>query len=93
VDWSDEESLHNFVDQFNFHCDIKSFGFFGALFILGLVLGCVTLTRMGDIYGRKPLFMLGLGIQVIIIYWILFSHSNTVLFFLTLLMGWATSAR
>jgi MFS family permease len=62
VDYKDEESLHNFVDQFNFHCDIKSFGINGAMFILGLVVGCSSLTRMGDVYGRKPLFMLGLGL-------------------------------
>ena len=35
-------------------------GLIGASFLLGIVIGCSTLTRMGDIVGRKPIYMLGL---------------------------------
>jgi MFS family permease len=37
-------------------------GLFGSFFLLGIVLGSVTITRIGDIYGRRPGFIIGLAI-------------------------------
>lgn len=41
-------------------------GLFGSFFLLGVVIGCITLTRLGDIVGRKPIFMLGMVMQICI---------------------------
>lgn len=27
----------------------------GAVFLLGVVTGCITITRMGDVLGRRPM--------------------------------------
>jgi MFS family permease len=35
-------------------------GLFGSFFLAGIVLGSVTVTRIGDVYGRREGFMFGL---------------------------------
>jgi MFS family permease len=35
-------------------------GLIGAAFLVGIVIGSLTLTRLGDVHGRHPIFMLGL---------------------------------
>ena len=37
-------------------------GLFGSCFLVGIVLGSLTVTRVGDIKGRRQGFMLGLVI-------------------------------
>ena len=32
----------------------------GFSFLVGIILGCLTISRLGDTYGRKPIYMLGL---------------------------------
>jgi MFS family permease len=39
-------------------------GLIGALFLVGIVIGCSTLTRLGDVYGRKPIYMLGICLHI-----------------------------
>jgi len=39
-------------------------GLMGAAFLLGIFAGCRTLTRMGDVKGRKPIFLFLLGLSV-----------------------------
>ena len=34
-------------------------GLIGSAFLFGIVIGCSTLTRLGDVYGRKPIYILG----------------------------------
>ena len=61
VDWSDPQSLWNLIAQFNFYCTPKyQIGLMGVSFLVGIVVGCLTIARLGDIYGRKPIFKLGL---------------------------------
>ena len=43
-------------------------GLFGSFFIIGIVIGCVTLTRLGDTLGRKPVFIMGMIIQTVSIF-------------------------
>ena len=61
VDWSNPLSIHNIIEQYDLYCAPKVYiGAIGFVFLLGIVIGCLTLTRFGDIYGRKPVYMLGL---------------------------------
>ena len=57
VDWSAPDSLYNLVAQTNFYCAPKwELGLIGFCFLFGIVIGCVTVTRMGDTKGRKPVY-------------------------------------
>ena len=61
VNWKSPESIPNFIDQVDFYCSPEyMIGLVGASFVCGIVVGSVTLTRLGDIYGRKPTYMGGL---------------------------------
>ena len=61
----------------------------GMAFVMGIVVGCVTITRMGDIWGRKYIFMAGLLLNVALTTVIVFSDVpwlDTTMFFF---MGYA----
>jgi len=56
-------------------------GLIGAFFLIGIVIGCSTLTRMGDVVGRKPIYMLGL-----------FMHITFIIIFLNVTNKWIAYA-
>jgi hypothetical protein len=59
--WEDRETVYNLVLQLDLKCESEMIlGLFGSLFLAGIVLGSVTLTRIGDTYGRKHAFGFGL---------------------------------
>jgi len=61
IDWHSKESLHNLIETFKFYCEPSAMiGLIGAAFLMGVVIGSLTLTRLGDVHGRRPIFMLGL---------------------------------
>jgi len=68
-------------------------GLIGAAFLLGVVVGCSTLARLGDIVGRKPIYMLGLGMHIAITCGILWSTSQLITFTLLFLFGMSLTAR
>ena len=57
-------------------------GLVGAFFLLGIVVGCSTLTRLGDVYGRKPIYILGLLMHLCFMFGILISRDPYVDYFL-----------
>ena len=65
----------------------------GAMFVTGMVTGCVTLTRMADIYGRKPIFMFGIAMQVFMVYFILSAQAELFTYLLVYLIGFSQSAK
>jgi len=34
---------------------------------MGIVVGCLTLTKLGDFYGRRPLYLVGLAMNFVIV--------------------------
>jgi MFS family permease len=53
------------VTQLNFYCESgMMLSLIGVAFTLGVVIGCVTLARLADIYGRKPIFILGMLLEI-----------------------------
>lgn len=61
VDFDNYESLHNLIEQLDFYCASDfAIGAFGVCFLLGIVIGCFTLARAGDVVGRRPIFILGM---------------------------------
>ena len=66
IDWADPQSINNLIAQFNFYCQPKwKIGMMGFSFLAGIVLGCLTIARLGDVYGRKPIYMLGLFMHLV----------------------------
>ena len=68
-------------------------GLFGAMFLVGIVVGCLTLTRMGDVYGRKPLYLLGLNMQIFFIISIMITTNYYVAYVLLFIFGMSVTAR
>ena len=68
-------------------------GLLGSFFLVGMALGCCTLARAGDIYGRKIVF--SISIMTLIITSLLFLFSKNVYFdyMLLLIIGWAVTGK
>lgn len=82
------------IEQLNFHCEPDyKIGLFGACFLLGMVVGCVTLARMGDLYGRKKVFLFGMGCQILATCGLLVSKSVAIDYLLLLVLGWAVTGK
>ena len=65
IDWSDPQSMINLIGQNDFYCEPKwKIGMMGFSFLLGIVIGCLTVARLGDVYGRKPIYKLGLYLHL-----------------------------
>jgi len=65
----------------------------GACFLSGIVVGCTTLTRLGDVVGRKPIYMLGVVMHICAMLGILSAKSSTFAFFLIFTFGMSVTAR
>ena len=60
VDWEDDSSLYNWIEQFELQCAPKNeFGMFGSLFFAGVVVSSLIMPRLSDNYGRKKLSLFG----------------------------------
>lgn len=68
-------------------------GLFGSCFLLGMVIGCLTLARMGDLYGRKKVFLFGMACQLIATCGLLVSTSEVANYLLLLVLGWAVTGK
>ena len=68
-------------------------GLIGALFLLGIVVGCSTLTRLGDVYGRKPIYLLGLVMHIFFMIGIIWSTNKFISYFLLFIFGMSVTAR
>lgn len=97
VDWSDPQSFNNLISQFNFYCEAKwKIGMMGFMFLVGIVLGCATIARLGDIYGRKPIYIIGLYMHLAFSVLIcLFSGDNSIILLYAMLIffGMSLTAR
>ena len=94
VDWNDDESIHNLIEQLDFFCvpDIM-IGLIGAIFLVGIVVGCSTLTRLGDVYGRRPIYLLGLALHLFFIIGMLTAKSPFFAYFLLFVFGLSVTSK
>ena len=61
-------------------------GYIGSAFFVGTFVGSFVLPRLADIYGRKPIFMLGLCFYLITIA-ILYFSTNLYILYAALVLG------
>jgi MFS family permease len=65
----------------------------GAVFLVGIVVGCSFVTKLGDVYGRKPVYLFGLILNFVLVGFLLIL-TNLVLVYLCLFMlGISITAR
>jgi MFS family permease len=65
----------------------------GSTFLIGIVIGCSFVTKMGDTYGRRPIYALGLFINFAIVIVVIFSKIFYVSFVCLFLLGVSITAR
>lgn len=68
-------------------------GLIGACFLCGIVVGCMTLTRMGDVVGRKPIYMLGVVMHIVVMIGLIVSYNAYLDFLLVFTFGMSVTAR
>jgi MFS family permease len=86
--------MHNWVQQMNLYCISEAaFGFMGSSFIGGCFAGSFMLPRAADIVGRKPMFMLGLVIFMVVVLCSLVCTSLNFAYFLLFLGGISETGR
>lgn len=71
----------------------EQFGLFGSVFFLGLVIGSLTLPKLSDVKGRKPIALFGNVLHVIAAMIILFSTSQKLTLWMLFFVGFATAGR
>ena len=68
-------------------------GLFGSSFLFGIVVGCSTLTRLGDKHGRRPIYILGISMHLCFMFGILIVEKDIICFLLTFIFGMSLTAR
>lgn len=68
-------------------------GGIGFVFLLGIVIGCSTITKLGDYYGRRPIYLLGQIMNLLIIICLIFSTSVYIDYFLLFMLGLSVTGR
>ena len=68
-------------------------GLIGACFLFGIVIGCMTLTRMGDVVGRKPIYMIGVMMHIGCMCGLIVSVNAILDFLLVFIFGMSVTAR
>ena len=89
-----EGYLNNWVEQVNLYCiDEGEYGLIGSMFFVGTFIGSFILPRASDIYGRKPLFLIGLVIFFGVITAAYFVTNLYVLYFIIFMGGISETGR
>jgi len=87
IDWTDEGSLHNWVEKLDLYCTSTiAISFIGSSFFVGAFVGSFILPRASDVVGRRPMFLVGLVLYVAVVIGLLF-NTNLYLTYVLLFFG------
>ena len=88
IDRSAADTIVNFVTELDLVCQSK-FGLcvFGSLYFIGYVVGALTFLRLGDIVGRRPVFIVGTTAFCFVSVGIYFATNLYLMYLLTFMMG------
>lgn len=79
VNFTDELSLKNWIEDLSLQCSRQGFtgpiALLGSLQFVGWAISAVITPRLADIYGRKIIFLVSMGIQLFAIILILISRN------------------
>lgn len=94
INWNSRESIHNLIVQYNFECAPKwQLGLIGAVFLVGIVVGCSTVTKLGDYYGRRPVYLAGLFLNFLLVGVLMMLKSVFGAYFCLFFLGISITAR
>ncbi len=65
----------------------------GAIFLLGICVGCLFITKLADIHGRKPIYLLGLILNFVLITILIFVNSVIPIFVCLFFLGISITCR
>ena len=68
-------------------------GLIGACFLLGIAIGCCSIARMGDIYGRKKMFLFPMILMLFCYFLLLFTKNAPLCYILMVIIGFACSGK
>ena len=89
-----EGYLQNWAEQLDIYClDKFKSGLLGAMFFVGTFTGSFVLPRASDIYGRKPLTLLGLVIYFSVVTSAFFVKNVYLMYFLIFMGGISETGR
>lgn len=88
------DTLDNWVEQIGLYCT-ESFemSLIGSMFFVGTFTGSFILPRAADIFGRKPLFLIGLSLYICVAIALYFVANLYLLYFLLFLGGISETGR
>ena len=82
-------TIQNWITRMNLYWISKfELGLFGSLYFLGFVFGALTLLRLGDIFGRKPIWLFT-SISLLFVYLIFYFVENLYLIYFFIFI-WGT---
>ena len=94
INWNSRESIHNLIVQYNFECAPKwQLGLIGAVFLVGIVVGCSTVTKLGDYYGHRPIYLVGLLMNFLLVGVLCLLRNVLGAYFCLFLLGISITAR
>lgn len=86
--------MDNWVNTVDLYCisDLEN-SVIGSMFFVGTFTGSFILPRAADVYGRKPLFLIGLSIYIAVVIALLFNKSLYFLYVLLFFGGISETGR
>ena len=94
IDWSDQRSIHNWVEKMDLICEPKwKIALLGSLVFIGWGSTLSWLPRLADKFGRKPLFLLGIYLDLVYYIGIYLCHNLNLMYVLLFLFGCTCSLR
>lgn len=92
--FEDSETIENMITQFKLECASSvKIGLIGSSFLVGIVIGSVTITRIGDTYGRRLGFGIGIFMQSIVTFMILFTDNYNLACLYVFLIGFSVTGK
>ena len=81
LDPDSDENLSNWIEQYDLTCaSSEERGLIGTSFFFGIVVGCLSLPKLSDRYGRKPITIIGALCAIIATLLCIFGKSLPILF-------------
>ena len=94
INYEDPATVKNLIVQLDYECVPGwKLGAVGALFLVGIVIGCSFVTQWGDVYGRKPVYIGGLLLNGIVILVTCISKTPWITLICMFLLGVSITAR
>lgn len=61
--------------------------------MIGIVIGCSSVTKMGDYYGRRPVYLMGLILNFVLVGMLILLRNVIVVYFCLFMLGISIAAR